>query len=438
VELLAPEPEDLPAQWSSTAVLDKSKAAWRQHSFEADENFQAFSGPLVDQNGKWVRYQALVNRREFDYIVDNKLYNLDGQVEFSHREEGNEVSMPVNEGTSRHGAIEIKLSWKELGPNDEASRFLTKRLEISTSQSPSSPLPPTRMITAGLVGMHISMRTQSSPEWIWATFEQVDNVRQNKMANGKLSHANFTNPSLVSPPVNQLPARNGGCDENGQNCTTWYEDRTQAPVQVARVVLPTQPNLNEDDARLATGTEALNTQVQAILGSQSSVLQYYELVGAQWPVHPRAAAFVGGANSAPGSIQHKVPGDILPVFLVNTTMETYFQKGAQPAGPLEQDDRLADGAPPIDATPVIGTESCVGCHYSAGIAVGFKKGPDGKDQRDSMGQRTPIFGENGNFGNTGNANFSWMLQLEAHAIGEAKPAAERRKSATGLAPNLQP
>ena len=31
---------------------------------------------------------------------------------------------------------------------------------------------------------------------------------------------------------------------------------------------------------------------------------------------------------------------MLPVFLVNTTMETYFQKGTEPTGALEQDDRL--------------------------------------------------------------------------------------------------
>lgn len=50
---------------------------------------QAFSGPLVDQNGRWVHYVSLMNRREFDYIVspnpghaNEGLYNLEGQVAF--------------------------------------------------------------------------------------------------------------------------------------------------------------------------------------------------------------------------------------------------------------------------------------------------------------------------------------------------------------------
>ena len=54
---------------------------------------------------------------------------------------------------------------------------------------------------------------------------------------------------------------------------------------------------------------------------------------------------------------------------------------------------------------VFGTESCVGCHYSAGACIGFRK--------DAKGNREAIFGENANDGATGSGNFSWLLQLEA-------------------------
>ncbi|MBV7333045.1 hypothetical protein KFU94_33410 [Chloroflexi bacterium TSY] len=37
---------------------------------------EAFKGPLWDQNGVEVRYEILMNREEYDYIVDNKLYNF--------------------------------------------------------------------------------------------------------------------------------------------------------------------------------------------------------------------------------------------------------------------------------------------------------------------------------------------------------------------------
>jgi hypothetical protein len=51
-----------------------------------------------------------------------------------------------------------------------------------------------------------------------------------------------------------------------------------------------------------------------------------------------------------------------------------------------------------DSTPVSATESCVGCHFSAGVVTMIKVNADGS--------KTPIFGENGNFGDNGNANFS--------------------------------
>ena len=111
------------------------KAAWRQ-SASANDNFQAFSGPLVDQNGKWVRYEALVNPEEFEYIFKNTLYSLDGQIAFSQRDvEHNEVDFPVNQ-KSRHGAIEIKLAWKELGADDDRSRFYTTTVRVRALRAP--------------------------------------------------------------------------------------------------------------------------------------------------------------------------------------------------------------------------------------------------------------------------------------------------------------
>lgn len=111
-----------PAKW--TGQVEKStryrwKSAWRQHTTAAS-SLEAFSGPLVDQNGNWVRYQIRVNREEFEYIAANRLYSQDGQIEFSR---SNQVELPANVGRTSHGAIEIKLAWKELGKDDDSSRL---------------------------------------------------------------------------------------------------------------------------------------------------------------------------------------------------------------------------------------------------------------------------------------------------------------------------
>ncbi|NUQ28961.1 MAG: hypothetical protein HOQ35_10660 [Acidobacteriaceae bacterium] len=416
--------------------LTMTKAAWRQQA-SASDNFQAFSGPLVDQNGKWARYEALVDPEEYEYLYKNELYSIDGQIRFSNRYVNqSEVSMPLNSGDKKHGSIEIKLSWKELGPNDDRSRFYTKRVRVELSEPTNGGPPQYRTIDAGLVGMHIAMRTESSPEWIWSTFEQIDNVRQNPLEHGGLSHANFMNPALKNAPVNVLPAKNGDCT-NGTNCQTWYENLTTTPVQTSRVQVPLQHGLNPIDDKITEAVAELNKQVQALLHSQGSVFQYYELIGTQWPVHKFAPAYAGGQGSAPESITNKTPGDVVPVFLVNTTMETYFQKGGQNAGCLEQDDRLPDNCT-ADSTPVTGTESCVGCHYSAGIATGWKRDMNGNPVIVN-GVKQPIYGENGHFGRSAHASFSWMLQIETSKqnLG-AEASTPARKRFSMHTPNRQP
>jgi hypothetical protein len=426
-----------PAPWSDKPQYSAHyhwKSAWRQHT-TAGANLEAFSGPLVDQNGHWVRYQARVNREEFDYVMTNQLYSQDGQIRFSQRADGNQVDLPRNVGTKTHGAIEIKLAWKELGPNDDATRFYTRELtaEVSAPPGPDGRPAEPRRFTAGLAGMHISMRTQSSPEWIWSTFEQIDNVRVNRYPDGRPVHPNFFDPSRAQP-VNIVPAPNAIVDPSsgllkvvtGANVVPdkWVEALTTTPVQVQRVQIPMQPALNPLDDALGAVTREVNAEMQRLLSEERSVFQYYELIDVQWPLHPNAPAAAGGANSAPESITHKTPGDMVPVFLVNTTMETYFQKGHQAAGALEQDDRLASGSAPIDATPIIGSESCVGCHYSAGIAIAFKRDiATGKELVDSQGYPCAVYGENAHFGKSGNASFSWILQLEARAR-KADPATD--------------
>lgn len=427
-----------PAPWNNRLQLPEGlrNFANRRHAnamTTENDNFEAFTGPLVDQNGKWVRYEIRLDAEEFNYIVKNELYSQDGQVAFSQKDENNQVNLPVNED-DQHGTIEIKLAWKELGNNDDPTRFYTTNLDIT----PSEPNAKIKTIHVGLVGMHIAMRTKSSPEWIWSTFEQIDNVRSNPEGNGTQSHPNFVDLSYTGTDFNELPAKNAIKDADGNlvaasaaNATTWIESLTTTPVQVKRIVLPVSARLNPLDDELAGVTHGLNTEVQALLAAKQSVFQYYEMVDVQWPLHPNALTVSGGQDSAPESIRFKTPGQMIPTFLINTTMETYFQKGAQPAGPSEQDNRLnppdvflskagkdlvtqSGGNAFTDNTTIIATESCVGCHFSAGVATRFQTNDDGT-RKLTGGYPTAIFGENANGGNNGNADFSWMLQLEPQA-----------------------
>ena len=62
-----------------------------------------------------------------------------------------------------------------------------------------------------------------------------------------------------------------------------------------------------------------------------------------------------------------------------------------------------------------------GCHFSAGAAVAFKADANGKQLVSKQdGKPIPIYGKNASFGQTGNANFVWQLQLKARSKQQAK------------------
>lgn len=310
--------------WRFSKMLNES----RQEVNELSASTQAFTGPLVDQNGVFVRYESYLNGPQFDYIVKNELYNQDGQVAFA--QQGKRIEFPANVigPTPRHGSMSIKLAWKQLEPNDIRERFFVREaVVVSTSYDEDG-----RMIKArskqlmGLVGMHITALTQSSPTWIWATFEHIDNVFSNDLEFGTALNGsrvrirpNFNNPDQPAKQVNVLPLPNVERDSNGQ-FQSWDEKKTTNPVQLTRV-MPIPP-----------ATAELNRMVQALLGEQNSAFRYYELVGTQWPVQPGFPAFGGGAGSAPESIYFKVPGRVIPVYLVNTTMSRTFKSATKRPG----------------------------------------------------------------------------------------------------------
>lgn len=428
-----------PLPWKDAVAASQDKQFWmsgmsigtppdKKHAGDGDYqipvlggasgSLQAFTGPMIDQQGKWVRYQAAMNDVEFDYLVENKLYNLEGQVAYTAK---NQINFPANKGTTKHGAMEIKMSWKQMSDQDDPSRFLVRKARVI----PLTGEPYTADF--GLVGMHITAKTESSPTWIWATFEQVDNTSSNdleKDSRGRPIKPTFFNTDNPTIPVNTLAPKNAapvrqynpatGKNDGPEVYTSWDESLTTNPTQ-ATMVLP-----------VPKATAALNAQVRAALKQLGSVFQYYELIGTQWPAAPSFPGFTNGvANQSNGqllpssyeSILYKIPGKVVPVFLVNTTMETFFQNGNQPAGPVADDYRLPAGLL-ADPNTIFATESCAGCHFSAGAAVGFKKDPYGRyvtQTVDGVKYRVPIYGQNAVRGLMGDADYSWLMQLRAQS-----------------------
>jgi len=365
---------------------------------------QAFSGPLIDQYGNFVFYEILIDSNEVKYLCDNKLYNIDGQVDFSKA--GKKVDMPAGHtNQDGSGSFELKLAWRVMkacdptkpkDPCDDMSRFFVEDAYIMDQGPDGKPVQ--RKVKVGLVGMHIAHKSDSSPQWIWATFEQVDNLSVDNVAHPNL-HASFNDPNCPLCAVDIQPRANA------------QKVYPRIPVQVSRTI-----PIPEDKA-------ALNAQAAAVLRNLGSVWQYYQLIDTQWPIKPKVppAASDGGL---PDAVANKPGGVPTPVWLTNITMETYFQAGNAPAcsqvedrppgcppvynkqppgtaipaytpNPSSWNSQLNNGTTPVKpatSTQILATESCMGCHSSAGVWT----------SRDPPAQSGQLSGD-----------FSWLLATKA-------------------------
>jgi len=246
-------------------------------------------GTLTDQSGRRVRYEIRLNRTAFDYIVSNRLW--DGTVQ----SQATQVRFPA-------GSQIVKAAWRELG-GGPAGRFLTADACVCES-SRTGGVQDCRRQRMGLVGFHGMTKTPSAPQWIWSTFEQVDNVTATHGA-----PASFHNPSCPGcVPDRQAPAG--------------------FPNQTTRLI--PIPDREPDCRRTEEAVDdvvQLNRDMQRALVKTGSALSRYELVSTQWP-YPAS-----GQENAPATVF-----DVRPRLLGNTTLETYIQESS----------------------------SCMGCHAVAG------------------------------------------------------------------------
>lgn len=246
-------------------------------------------GTLTDQSGHRARYEIRLNRTVFDYIVSNNLW--DGRVQ----SEAKDIRFP-------DGSQIVKAAWREVD-DLAAGRFLTT--DACLCESPDGRgLKDCRRQRMGLVGFHVMSKTPSAPQWIWSTFEQVDNVI-----------------GTHGVPASFHKADCPGCIPDRQ-APPGFPNQTTRLIPI--------PAHGPDCARTAEAVDdiaQLNRDMQRALVKTGSALSRYELISTQWPYQP------AGQGAQPATVF-----EVRPRLLGNTTLETYIQE----------------------------TSSCMGCHAVAG------------------------------------------------------------------------
>jgi hypothetical protein len=277
----------VPPQWSAGgrkphfSMFQKSPST---NTLLKEDFDQAFGGPLIDQHGNYTMYQVFLNQLYYDTVANNQWYLRDKLTQAIGRKG---IAMPW-------GAIELKASWRPIVKSDDASRYFI------TEGSVLQPDGGHKIQRMGLVGLHIAVKTPTRPQWLWATFEQVDNVSAKYPLKASYNSGGVINPKGYSgsvpssePPFPLKPA----------------------PVEVNRVtpILTTPAGYSTSD---------LNAAYQKLLAG--TVWANYELIVNQWPTSPQSPSRFR-PKFDPRNYKPEMAGDPFPRFVANTTMETYFQ-----------------------------------------------------------------------------------------------------------------
>lgn len=365
----------------------------------ANETDQAFAGELFDQNGNLVVYEVLMNKEEFDYVMANSLYNINGQINFSEKNDSIANFPKGNYETNELGAIEIKFAWKVLEPSDFKERYYRDEGYVI---GPDSVLVKKEL---GMIGMHISQKTPTGKQWVWSTFEHVDNLRQNvieKDGRKVLIHPTLRDPDCEICPANLDLTNSVSHEFIDDNDRPYWLVKTLNPNNDADTISTkyfSPTNIKKTQAKrmvdIPIRVQNINQMMQEYFRQQNSVWQYYELVDTQYPLDQNVLPAPNLASDyvLPTSVTNKPGGDPNIALLTNMTMETFFQKGGQGAGGL-----IENGNPSVEDIQIFGTESCMGCHSSAAIYDAYYF------ENDTL--KTKLAGQT-------SGDFSWLLQTKA-------------------------
>jgi hypothetical protein len=372
-----PDPNSYPVVWSSPGFLNLENGLRELHAADYSGNNAPYgqffapgvnqpythanvpTGPVVDQNKNYLRYEVTVNQTYFNYILNFQYYSADKQKEAvknyldyawaeSKRPPGDDPRyfQPVPTGVesyvpttdyAQQGLVEVKAAWKVLqleGDNpDIPQRYFRRMMKM--------PLPGggSEEKLVGLVGFHIHRVTPNGH--LPSTFEHVDNVElfPNRFDPLPLPRTPSLNPGrrprYDGDDFNHKPfwpsypngyEVDGLSGQPGIIPKAFLKDDVMPPVEQ-------RPTINiSRSTPIPLEVRKINREYQERL--RNSVWRYYQLIGTQnrsgtennpsVEDNPFLGPGIPNRDLGPG-----IPG---PQFsnttnLVNTTLESFTQPG---------------------------------------------------------------------------------------------------------------
>jgi hypothetical protein len=310
---------------------------------KADDSFlEAQTGglsddPVVDADGKFVRYEILYSPAMYEQVIaqmlneQSELLTLSADVNLSCGVDTYTGGDPSNPDM---GAIMLKVAWRDasdLSPQERAKFHVEDLLVFTPGYRNSTGKNTCELKPMAMVGMHIAHKTTKQPSWVWATFEHRMNAPDcisqapapQKPGGAEVNKACPTGSAADGysffpatcdgndscAECNTAPAPNGApgqCDNplDGDE-DSWCLDLPPSPVAgMSRLCRQVPSNVCSEDVSLTCSSDAdcdgagtcvesyaavaeqntacWNAIVEGAGGGKSSVWLNYELIGSQW------------------------------------------------------------------------------------------------------------------------------------------------------------
>lgn len=143
----------------------------------------------INTNPNLIRFLAKANRQEYTYVAGNHYWDKGNDYNtrvsnFLNAINASPPRIPTSPIISfPDGTIEMKAAWRPLTAQEQSNPELAGRFHTATvryydqKQGGSFPQPCYREDTWALIALHIIHKTPTAPYFIYATFEQADNIR---------------------------------------------------------------------------------------------------------------------------------------------------------------------------------------------------------------------------------------------------------------------
>jgi hypothetical protein len=364
----------------------------------------------VNSQPQLIRFLAKANRTQYKYVVGNKYWYQDGSspVEMAAQSFINTTSSQTSPKQPQSpfvsfppGTIEVKAAFRELAANEDPTRFHVTTVRYYEQGSGNGCY---REAPMALIALHIIQKTPSAPSFIYATFEQADNILlpQNDSAGKPVSvedadgniKKNLPIPTPSTPTTPGLSYQDGPTQGNPNPPTvTANGPLCSSPGnQIYYQNIPPPPPLNEPvggnicvnyrdhpipQAIIDANQAAHNAMNNSPNSMPNSPWQYYKLVNVQSypfnqpaddsdPNHGLSTFFQSNSVVETNYTLQNFSGRLFNGFIVTNIPPSPSVTPSPLVPVIPPNDYVYSGSPP----PPSGVMSynmggCMGCHANA-------------------------------------------------------------------------